>query len=273
MYPGPSPCNAKLLGVSYMNQVCNVIVRLQVCKLRGRGLVPALYLGQHLKIPDMLECSLVDCLYALFVTQQALKRLDCSLNSELMALTKGSLSRQNKVRQGRTCKTSEGGTSVSNLLPLLLVSDRPKYSQLNTSRPGIIDDREKREISHTQLSFCCSSSARSLNRKPRSHLIGSEEVLEVLEAVLGLLEVVEFVLAALDASWTGETGLRQAVARLKEDPERQGELDGYICLYPSIRFRPDLRTVSRGGVYIPRNISLHSPPAPIAVSRDARKRK
>lgn len=45
---------------------------------------------------------------------------------------------------------------------------------------------------------------------------------EVLEATLVLVVVVvEQVIATLDASWTGKTGLRHAVAGLKEGPERQ----------------------------------------------------
>ena len=57
------------------------------------------------------------------------------------------------------------------------------------------------------------------------HLIASQEVLELLQASFVLVVVVvEQVLATLDASWAGERGIREAVPRLEEDPERDSTI-------------------------------------------------
>lgn len=89
-----------LLGLGCHEQAVYILICFEVCKLRttrssrlaaDRHLVPTLDVGQKLKVPDALVCSLLESLDALLVTHQVHKRLDCSVQNELMAITKGTL--------------------------------------------------------------------------------------------------------------------------------------------------------------------------------------
>ena len=90
------PGLVSLLVFSYHEQAVNILISLEVCKLRRGGLV-SLNVCKKLKVPDMLVSSLLEGLDAFLVGQQRLKRPDCSLKSELMALTKAACKHQQSV--------------------------------------------------------------------------------------------------------------------------------------------------------------------------------